>query len=61
MKIVAKCIDFVSLSYQVQVKVCNPIHLTCLFCLGMDLTGISGNYFNGGVKLISSAVNIRIF
>ena len=27
MKIVAKCSAFVSLSYQVQVKVCNPIPL----------------------------------
>ena len=52
MKIVAKCIDFVSLSYQVQVKVCNPIHLTGLFCLGINLTGIRGHYFNCGVKLI---------
>ena len=30
MKIVAKCSDFVSLSYQVQVKVCNPILLRVL-------------------------------
>ena len=28
MKIVAKCSDFLSLSYQVQVKVCSPIPLT---------------------------------
>ena len=28
MKIDTKCSDFVSLSYQVQVKVCNPISLT---------------------------------
>ena len=30
MKIVAKCSAFVSLSYQVQVKVCNPIPLSDL-------------------------------
>ena len=28
MKIVAKCLDLRSLSYQVHVKVCNPIPLT---------------------------------
>ena len=28
MKIVAKCLAFVSLPYQVHVKVCNPIPLT---------------------------------
>ena len=28
MKIVAKCSDPISLSYQVQVKVCNPISIT---------------------------------
>ena len=31
MKIVAKCIDFVSVSYQVQVKVCKPIPLSWIF------------------------------
>ena len=30
MKIVEKCSDFVSLSHQVQVKVCNPTPLTAL-------------------------------
>ena len=30
MKIVAKCLAFVSLAYQVHVKVCNPIPLICL-------------------------------
>ena len=29
MKIVAKCSAFVSLSYQVHVKVCNPVPLNC--------------------------------
>ena len=33
MKIVAKCSYFVSLSYQVQVKVCNPIPLKYLLAL----------------------------
>ena len=31
MKFVAKCSAYVSLSYQVHVKVCNPIPLTTLF------------------------------
>ena len=31
-------------------------NLTGLFFLGMNLTGISGHYFNGGVKLITMII-----
>ena len=31
-------------------------YLTGLYFLGMNLTGISGHYFNGGVKLISLTI-----
>ena len=36
MKIVAKCLAFVSLTYQVHVKVCNPISLN-FFAIGFFL------------------------
>ena len=39
MKLVAKCSAFVSLSYQVHPKVCNPISLKC--CVAEPLTPTS--------------------